>query len=240
TAKQAPAGPAPPRRSVCAPAAMSRHWIADQPGMGERTMSLHSWLQNLRSALTPGQRHPPRRSSLPAGARRPHFEVLEDRLTPSTFMWDGTSSPEAPPGFVWQSSPPLLADCTSDGILDRIDLGVVVRPGRGDGTFGDPIYSTSPYAHTLAVADFNGDGRVDVFTLNYPAPRPPDWVDRSWGSVLWGVGDGTFAYAGEDYGFGDYMAALGPIGFGDIFGSGRTDVVVYGERSGVEFDYIYV
>ncbi len=30
TAKQAPAGPAPPRRSVCAPAAMSRHCTADR------------------------------------------------------------------------------------------------------------------------------------------------------------------------------------------------------------------
>src|SRR5947209_7007909 len=49
--------------------------------MGERTMSFHSWLQNLRSALAPGrgQRHHGRRGSLRAAALRPNLEVLEDR-----------------------------------------------------------------------------------------------------------------------------------------------------------------
>src|SRR5262249_46799297 len=79
-----PTGPAPPRRSVCAPAAMSRHSIADQPGKGERTMSFHSWLQNLRSTLARGRgpRHPRRRRSLGAAPHRPSLEVLEDRLPP--------------------------------------------------------------------------------------------------------------------------------------------------------------
>src|SRR5205085_11986091 len=90
TAKQAPAGPAPPRRPVCAPGAMSSHSIADQPGKGERTMSFHSWLQNLRSALAPrrGQRKHGRRGSARAATYRPNLEVLEDRLTPS-FAWGG-------------------------------------------------------------------------------------------------------------------------------------------------------
>src|SRR5262249_16756936 len=48
------AGPAPPRRSVCAPGRCRRHSIADQTGKGERTMSFPSWLHSLRSALAPG------------------------------------------------------------------------------------------------------------------------------------------------------------------------------------------
>jgi hypothetical protein len=48
-------------------------------------MSLHSWLQNLRSALTLNQeqRQPRRRASRRAGMHRPQLEVLEDRVTPS-------------------------------------------------------------------------------------------------------------------------------------------------------------
>src|SRR5437763_4550020 len=113
TAKQAPAGPAPPRRSVCAPAAMSRHCIADQPGKGERTMSFHSWLQNLRSALAPrrGQRQHRRRASPRAATLRPNVELLEDRLTPSL-----TSAGEFLVGPIPQAV--VTADFNNDGRLD--------------------------------------------------------------------------------------------------------------------------
>src|SRR5262245_14134680 len=83
TAKQAPAGPAPPRRSVCAPAAMSQHSVTDQPRMGERTMSLFSWLRNLRFALRNSQRQFRRRGSPRAWTHRPHLEELECRIAPS-------------------------------------------------------------------------------------------------------------------------------------------------------------
>src|SRR5262245_9702791 len=50
-------------------------------------MSLHSWLQNLRSALIPalGQRHHRRRGSGRAARRRPNLEVLEDRCVPAQY-----------------------------------------------------------------------------------------------------------------------------------------------------------
>lgn len=43
-------------------------------------MSLHRWLQNLRSALAPnrGQRQQRRRGSLRAETHRPNVEILED------------------------------------------------------------------------------------------------------------------------------------------------------------------
>src|SRR5262249_26813941 len=84
TAKQAPAGPAPPRRSVCAPVAMSPHCIADQSGKGERPMLFHSWLRNLRSALAPGRCH--RRKPRRCATHRPRLEVLEDRTVPSGYQ----------------------------------------------------------------------------------------------------------------------------------------------------------
>src|SRR5262245_60934505 len=64
---------------------MCSHCIADQPGKGERNMSFHSWLRNVRSAFTPGrgQGHHKRRRLLKASMHRPNLEVLEDRLTPS-------------------------------------------------------------------------------------------------------------------------------------------------------------
>jgi probable HAF family extracellular repeat protein len=50
-------------------------------------MSLHSWLQNLRSALAPGrgQRHDRRRGSFRAATHGPNLEVLEDRCVPALY-----------------------------------------------------------------------------------------------------------------------------------------------------------
>src|SRR5262249_19081717 len=161
-------------------------------------------LQVLRAALPPlrGQRHDKRRGSLRAAAHRPNLEVLEDRLTPS-FSWQQAYS-EAPPGVVWSPSGLQYADLTGDGILDQIGPGVqtvVVWPGRGDGTFGGGIESYSPNSYpwagdVLAVADFNGDARLDVFT----ASRTGSWAQDHMpvvGDALLGLGDGTFYFEGS-------------------------------------------
>src|SRR4030095_10673246 len=101
-------------------------------------MSFYSWLQNLRFARAPrrGQRHCGRRGSHRAARHRPSLEVLDDRLTHRP-AWCETLS-DAPPGVEWPPPPPLLADFTSDGILDRLGHGfggeVTVEPGLGDGT----------------------------------------------------------------------------------------------------------
>jgi hypothetical protein len=132
---------------------------------------------------------------------------------------------------------PPLADFTSDGILDQITNGwrsvegnlvttMVVRPGRGDGTFGDPISSDAPNAsYIFAVADFNGDGRLDVFAAA-PANATEDPGAR--GDALLGRGDGTFeVQAGYSLG----LVVPTGIGTGDIWGTGRVDVVVTGRAS---------
>jgi hypothetical protein len=88
-----------------------------------------------------------------------------------------------------------LADFNEDGNLDVVvanvrDRNVSVCLGNGDGTFQPqntfPIgtYPWGPRAESIAVADLNGDGHIDIVTAN-------DITDDV--SVLMGHGDGTFA-----------------------------------------------
>jgi len=157
---------------------------------------------------------------------RPSLEALEDRLTPS-FLWGGIY-PEAPPGVEWAPPPPILADFTSDGILDRLGNffdRVAVEPGLGDGSFGDPIISDL-HAGGLAVADFNEDGQLDVVMI-YAGWAAGD----SYGGVQLGRGDGTF-YGLEYFGVLPNPSEIGTV---DYDGDGRTDVVV----SGTVYDPTY-
>jgi hypothetical protein len=139
------------------------------------------------------------------------------------------------PGVVWATYP-VLADVTSDGILDRISSDwseVLVRPGLGDDTFGDPIRSAIQPAWgapALAVADFSNDGRLDVFTFDW------DFHDN-WGhaNVLLGGGNGRFSLW-ETMQFGTVW--FGWLGTGDIIRDGQTDVAIaagYDPDTGVPY-----
>src|SRR5262249_29216398 len=128
--------------------------------------------------------------------------------------------------------PPLLADVTSDAIPDLIDTNgqgsaVVVRPGRGDGTFGDAIYSAAPTGSDLFLTDFNNDGRLDAFTVAPAGAVSGSGSDWPAGVVLLGRSDGTF-YEEETV-----PIPLDPIsGFVVMdYGNGRPDVYISGYDS---------
>src|SRR2546422_8847964 len=67
-------------------------------------------------------------------------------------------------------------DFNNDGILDIVAMGfdnngngsiVSVFPGRADGTFAPPINTVTAEAVVdFAVADFSGDGKLDVALVN--------------------------------------------------------------------------
>ena len=75
----------------------------------------------------------------------------------------------------------VTADFNGDGNLDAAvgcqsiisgieSDAVCVLYGNGDGTLQTPLsYATASYAISMAAADFNGDGRVDLATVNYSA-----------------------------------------------------------------------
>src|SRR6185312_1757060 len=85
--------------------------------------------------------------------------------------------------------------------------------GHGDGTFGFPIsYSANGSSYSgVAVADFNGDDKLDVITTSGGAGTV---------SVFLGRGDGTLTPPI------DHAAGLNPdaVAVGDFNGDGRQDV----------------
>jgi hypothetical protein len=118
-----------------------------------------------------------------------------------------------------------VADVNGDGIPDLIavnasstDGTISVLLGNGDGSFQAPLtFDTggpNPYASSVAIGDFNGDGALDLATTNFA---------DSTVSVLLGNGDGTFRPP-RIYGTGGF----GPTSVvaGDFDGDGRTDLVV--------------
>jgi hypothetical protein len=116
-----------------------------------------------------------------------------------------------------------VGDFTGEGIPDLVVAGqaVDVLTGRGDGTFDLPIaHSANGNMHTgVAVADFNGDGRLDAVTSD---------ADTGTVSELLGNGDGTLTYA-RAYTVGSSPTA---VAVGDFNGDGRPDVVVANGGSG--------
>ncbi|HEX7774131.1 MAG TPA: VCBS repeat-containing protein, partial [Pyrinomonadaceae bacterium] len=81
----------------------------------------------------------------------------------------------------------LDGDTKQDLIVVGVDLdAIMVLMGNGNGTFQGPVsYATGGNEpQKLDLADFNGDGKIDVVTVNANIPSSY--------SVFRGVGDGTF------------------------------------------------
>jgi len=87
-----------------------------------------------------------------------------------------------------------VADVNGDGKLDLVYATgsssnvIVVQLGNGDGTFQNPVYSTTPALNpqSVIVGDFNRDGKLDLALVDAGA---------SYVYVQLGNGDGTFQAA---------------------------------------------
>jgi hypothetical protein len=127
-----------------------------------------------------------------------------------------------------------VADFNGDGLADLVVANEGVTPGsgtlsvllgRGDGTF----QLIAPFAdgsspRSVAVGDFNGDGKQDVVTANFyqGTVRSGAEIIESDVRVLLGNGDDTFQAPQT------YTAGTGPwsVAVGDFNGDGVADLAV--------------
>jgi hypothetical protein len=135
---------------------------------------------------------------------------------------------------------PALEDMDGDGHPDLVVAvapnpdtsgpsgGVNVFPGKGDGTFGAPVYHAAasapagPFIEALDVADLNGDGKPDIVLGDF---RQYGGDDDGLGGVfvLLNQGGGAFAPAAH------YASVpVNSVAVGDLNGDGKPDLALVG------------
>ncbi len=124
---------------------------------------------------------------------------------------------------IWDITVGAAGDLNGDGKPDLIISnysGLAVLFGKGDGAFGNPrSYYTQCYPDDMAIADFDGDGNLDVAQAGSSEPT----CFSSGIHIMFGDGAGGVAAARRF--FSGINVLISP---GDLNGDGRIDLVSLG------------
>jgi Bacterial Ig-like domain (group 3)/FG-GAP-like repeat/FG-GAP repeat len=169
----------------------------------------------------PGQDRRRAANGRPSVRSRPGLESLEDRALLSGVSFSSAVSYAV--GVDVQDAVSVAeGDFNGDRKLDLAVAGtdpsnsageVSVLLGNGDGTFQTAMkFAVGSEPRSVAVADFNGDGKTDLAVANQESGTV---------SVLLGKGDGTFQSA-QNFAVGDNES----VAVADFNGDGKGDLVV--------------
>ncbi len=118
---------------------------------------------------------------------------------------------------------PTVGDIAGD------TLSVALGDGRGHFTSGRDYVGTGQ-SYSLAIADFNGDGKPDVVTSN---------IDTDTASVYINDGSGGFGFPQGEFiglnGVGVLNSPVSPPSFTDLNGDGKPDVLILDEGYSGEY-----
>ena len=179
-------------------------------------------------------------------------------LRPTQFVWQTMETAE----FLWDDTVPKdagnnvghyqVADFNGDGVTDIYAISLnhredTVYLGNTDGSFREvsggnvDIYKKEDLSN-VQVADFNGDGLMDIYHFRYRQSYDTIYLARlSQGELSFEIIEGINSGVAKRPTTGTRCVSISCLKFGDFNGDGRTDIYQVRHNYGsVEVDRVYL